>query len=83
MYSASVEDKKAVLGTKMNDMMTIFAAVSTVFIPLQLISALWGMNVLVPGSEEEDETPFYILAALLLLLCALIWYIFKRNHILA
>jgi Mg2+ and Co2+ transporter CorA len=50
-YSNSTDAKQAKLGTKLNQLMNVFALMATVFLPLQLIAALWGMNVITPGQE--------------------------------
>jgi Mg2+ and Co2+ transporter CorA len=49
MFFTSVDDKQANLGQKLNELMNTFSLIAVIFLPLQLIAALWGMNVIVPG----------------------------------
>lgn len=44
---------------RLDYMMKIFASIATMFLPLQLISGMWGMNVRVPWQGEDNEWPFY------------------------
>jgi Mg2+ and Co2+ transporter CorA len=47
-FNNAIEAKQTQLQTKLNQLMNTFSLMATVFLPLQLIAALWGMNVIVP-----------------------------------
>lgn len=66
IYSVTVDDTLTVLSQKMNDLMKTFSAIATIFLPLNLVAALWGMNVIVPGQTDEEDWPFIVIC----LICA-------------
>jgi magnesium transporter len=42
-----------------NSVMNRLTFLATVFIPLTLVSGLWGMNVYVPGKDHTDLVYFF------------------------
>jgi magnesium transporter len=58
VYVETVDDRLTTFSTEMNSMMNIFAGIATIFLPCQLISSLWGMNVSVPFNDEDNYLPF-------------------------
>ena len=69
---------ESVLSHRLNDSFRILTAVSVVLLPLTLIASIFGMNVPVPGEEQE----FSFLAIMLLmglLLFALVAYFRRRG----
>ena len=42
--------------------MNQFSAFATIFLPLQFVAGLWGMNVIVPG-QDDGEWVFYVIIA--------------------
>lgn len=39
----------------MNDVLSKLTALGSVLIPMNLVTGLWGMNVLVPGQEQVSS----------------------------
>ena len=69
---------ESVLSHRLNDSFRILTAVSVVLLPLTLIASIFGMNVPVPGEEQE----FSFLAIMLMmgvLLLALVAYFRRRG----
>src|SRR6476619_502475 len=69
---------ESVLSHRLNDSLRILTGVSVVLLPLTLIASIFGMNVPVPGQEQE----FAFLGILLLmgvLLLALVAYFRRRG----
>src|SRR6476659_102727 len=69
---------ESVLSHRLNDSFRILTAVSVVLLPLTLIASIFGMNVPVPGEQQE----FSFLAIMLLmgvLLLALVAYFRRRG----
>ncbi|KAJ1914111.1 Mg(2+) transporter [Mycoemilia scoparia] len=68
-----------------NDVMANLTAVTVVFLPLNLVAGLWGMNVTVPSMNSDTNNtiwPFYtILGSMILwaILCAILFYKFKSK----
>ena len=49
IFSVKMDDTMTGLSQKMNELMKKFSAIATIFLPLNLVAGLWGMNVIVPG----------------------------------
>jgi Mg2+ and Co2+ transporter CorA len=49
IFQVTVDDTMTGLSQKMNNAMKHFSAIATIFLPLNLVAGLFGMNVLVPG----------------------------------
>ena len=77
IFMASVDQNMSVYTNKLNQTMQIFASIATMFLPLQLVSGLFGMNVLVPGQNIDHEWPFYLICGVCILLLAICFIYFK------
>ena len=69
----------------MNQTINRFSAVATIFLPLSVLTGLWGMNVQVPGQYDANITesqiyPFYIIAGCLLLFSILLGGYFRKRR---
>jgi len=69
---------EAVLSHRLNDSFRILTAASVVLLPLTLIASIFGMNVPVPG-EEQEFAFLGILIMMALLLLALVAYFRRRG----
>lgn len=66
-------------GNGMNKTMEWFTMITFIFLPCQVISGLWGMNVLVPGQKEEgSRKEFMIIFLVVLFLMYLSYLVYKR-----
>lgn len=52
-----------------NNVMNRLTFLTTVFVPLSLISGLWGMNVKVPGKDYQDLIYFFWILGGMALYC--------------
>ncbi|ORD94385.1 MNR2 [Enterospora canceri] len=72
-------DVKYTLKTdKLNDSIGYITFITFLFLPIQAISGLFGMNVRVPF-EGEDSLKYFILLTLITPLFYLVLYLYKRN----
>ena len=69
---------ESVLSHRLNDSFRILTGVSVVLLPLTLIASIFGMNVPVPG-EEQEFAFLGILIMMALLLLALVAYFRRRG----
>jgi magnesium transporter len=67
-----------VLSHRLNDSLRILTGVSVVLLPLTLIASIFGMNVPVPG-QEQDFAFLGILLMMGVLLLALVAYFRRRG----
>lgn len=77
LYEANVDNALTIISNKLNIAMQHFSAIATCFLPLNLIAALWGMNVVVPGQLESSEYPFGIIIGIVILI-GVSFYIYFR-----
>jgi Mg2+ and Co2+ transporter CorA len=80
VFDATVDQNLTLYSNKLNDTMNIFACIATMFLPLQLVSGLLGMNVLVPGQNVDDTTPFWIICGVCIGLLIILLILFKSKN---
>ena len=68
------------VSNRLNEVMKVLTVVSTIFMPLTLISGLWGMNVLLPRLPGSDAAQFYGLIGIMLAIVALMLGLFRRKN---
>jgi Mg2+ and Co2+ transporter CorA len=80
LYESNVENALTINSDKLNSVMKHFSAIATIFLPLNLIAGLWGMNVLVPMQDIDSIYPFMIIVAVVLILgSATVLYFRNKN----
>ena len=57
-FLGSIEADTNKYSKDLDSRMKAFALIATVFLPLQLVSGMWGMNCLVPFQKTENLWPF-------------------------
>lgn len=82
IYSASADDYLTTISNRMNETAQVFSAIATIFLPLNLIGGLWGMNVAVPGQEEDSLWPFAVITGSCLTIAVVVLLIFFRKKLL-
>jgi Mg2+ and Co2+ transporter CorA len=82
IYSVSADDYLTSISNRMNGVMQVFSAIATTFLPLNLIAGLFGMNVAVPGQDEESLWPFCVIigSCIVLALTALMIFLRKKPN---
>ncbi|KAI7852964.1 hypothetical protein BDC45DRAFT_545724 [Circinella umbellata] len=57
-YLAQISIEMTQTNNEMNDVLSKLTALGSILVPMNLVTGLWGMNVLVPGQRHEDLTWF-------------------------
>jgi magnesium transporter len=57
-YLAQISIEITQSSNRTNDLATRMTALASILLPLNVVTGLWGMNVRVPGQDEEDLTWF-------------------------
>ena len=60
-YSESKDNILVTNSKKLNTTTRYFSSISTIFLPINLVAGLWGMNVQVPFEFEPSLIPFYVI----------------------
>src|SRR5688500_17404986 len=77
VVEALEDTNESVISHRVNGILKVLTSISVIVLPLTLLASIWGMNVGVPG-EGDREDFFAIVAAMLVLLCAMLAF-FKRR----
>jgi magnesium transporter len=78
VVEALEETNESVITHRLNDILRILTVFSVVFLPLTLISGIWGMNVRVPG--EQSIGAFWIIMGVMLALLVAMLGFFKSRR---
>lgn len=67
-YLAQINIDMTRTNNEMNDVLSKISVLGTIVLPMNIVTGLWGMNVLVPGQGSEDSLAWFygILVAMLL-----------------
>lgn len=55
-YLAQISIEMTQTNNEMNDVLSKLTALGSVLVPMNLVTGLWGMNVLVPGQHQVSST---------------------------
>ena len=77
-FSTRAEHTLTLESNRLNDTMKLFSAVAVIFMPLQTLAGLLGMNILVPYQNYKGTTPFWVLVAISLCFILVCLVLFKR-----
>lgn len=63
----------------LNRLMKTFTLITLIFLPLQTVSGIWGMNVLVPFQKMNSLWPFWFLTGIGPLMSAIYFFWLKKS----
>jgi magnesium transporter len=68
------------VSNRLNEVMKVLTLVATIFMPLTLLTGIWGMNVPLPRFPGDDAQQFWWLAAIMaaVALAMLVWFRRRR-----
>ena len=67
------------VSNRLNDVMRVLTVMSTIFLPLTVLTGMYGMNVPLPHFPGSDQAQFWEVAALMLLMSASMLWAFRRK----
>lgn len=76
-FQTTIDANLTEYSKQLDQLMKKFTLVTILFIPLQLISGMWGMNCKVPFQEVESTWPFYGLTIAMILILVVLYTVFK------
>ena len=68
------------VSNRLNEVMKVLTVVSTIFMPLTLLTSLWGMNVLFPRFPGGDAAQFWWLFGLMIVIVVFMLALFRRKN---
>lgn len=68
------------VSNRLNEVMKVLTVVSTIFMPLTVLSGMWGMNLPLPRFPGGDAAQFWWLGAIMVLIAVLMLAFFRRRR---
>ena len=68
------------VSNRLNEVMKVLTVVSTIFMPLTLLSGLWGMNIRLPMFPGGDAAQFWWLSGVMGVIVLLMLTLFRRKN---
>ncbi|KAJ9465890.1 putative metal ion transporter C17A12.14 [Diplonema papillatum] len=81
-YLAGVSVQAAIGANSTNEVMKKLSILAVIFVPMTLLTSLFGMNVKVPWQDTDGLLPFYLILAsfLIFVIIAIVAYYMMRSH---
>jgi magnesium transporter len=80
--SSLLDAHLSMVSNQLNGVMKVLTIIATIFMPLTVITGMWGMNVPLPHMPGGADAQFWWVAALMLSLGAvMLWYFRKQDWI--
>lgn len=67
------------VSNRLNQVMKVLTVLSTIFMPLTLLSGLWGMNIALPRFPGDDTAQFWWIFGVMLVIVAGMLALFRRK----
>lgn len=64
---------------RMNQVMKVLTVIATIFMPLTVLTGMWGMNVGLPHLPGSDQAQFWWVAGFMLALSAAMLWVFRKQ----
>lgn len=77
-YLAQINIDMTRVNNDMNDVLSRITVLGTIVLPMNIVTGLWGMNVIVPGQNVDSQTWFWSITGSLLLFGVACFYIARR-----
>ena len=75
-----LEVNLASISNRLNQVMKVLTVMSTIFLPLTVLSGMWGMNVPLPHFPGGDAAQFWWVAGIMAAIAGAMLAIFRRNR---
>ncbi|KAI9204614.1 uncharacterized protein BJ171DRAFT_504868 [Polychytrium aggregatum] len=77
-YLAQISIEITQSANRTNDSTMNLTLLASILVPLNIITGLWGMNVRVPGGEEEGLTWFYGIVGSMVAIVLICFFVFRK-----
>jgi magnesium transporter len=68
------------VSNQLNSVMKVLTIIATMFMPLTVLTGMWGMNVPLPHLPGGDGAQFWWLTFLMFTVCGLMLWFFRRRN---
>ena len=70
----------SLVSNRMNSVMKVLTIIATIFMPLTVLTGMWGMNVTLPHLPGGDAAQFWWIVAMMLILGSVMLWYFRRQR---
>jgi len=67
------------VSNRLNQVMKLLTVMSTIFLPLTVLTGMWGMNITIPHFPGGPEVQFWWIFGLMFVICVAMLVFFRRN----
>ena len=75
-----LEVNLAAVSNRLNQVVKILTVMSTIFLPLTVLTGMWGMNLMLPPFPGGPEVQFWWIAGIMAAIIITMLVFFRRNH---
>jgi magnesium transporter len=75
-----LEVNLAAVSTRLNQVVKILTVMSTIFLPLTVLTGMWGMNIPLPHFPGGPDVQFWWISGIMLGIIVTMLVFFRRNH---
>jgi magnesium transporter len=67
------------VSNRLNQVMKLLTVMSTIFLPLTVLTGMWGMNITIPHFPGGPDVQFWWIFGVMIAICAAMLVFFRRN----
>ena len=67
------------VSNRLNQVMKLLTVMSTIFLPLTVLTGMWGMNITIPHFPGGPDVQFWWISGLMIAICVAMLVVFRRN----
>jgi magnesium transporter len=67
------------VSNRLNQVMKLLTVMSTIFLPLTVLTGMWGMNITIPHFPGGPDVQFWWIFGLMIAICVAMLVFFRRN----
>ena len=67
------------VSTRLNQVMKVLTVIATIFMPLTMLSGMWGMNVPLPAFPGGEQLQFWWIVGIMVVVSAVMLWLFRRR----
>jgi magnesium transporter len=67
------------VSNRLNQVMKLLTVMSTIFLPMTVLTGMWGMNITIPHFPGGPDQQFWWIFGLMIIICLVMLMFFRRN----
>jgi magnesium transporter len=75
-----LEGYLSAISNRLNQVMKVLTVMSTVFLPLTVLTGMWGMNVPIPAFPGSAHAQFWWVTGIMIVISGIMLLLFRRKH---